>query len=312
MPASLTSWRCRLKPGRWLLPLRLTARPVPGMLRAFHLARPEPAMLTLTALHLYPVKGIAGVDLDTAQLEPRGLRGDRRWLLVDADGRFLSQRELPSMSQLSAVADGSGWRLSAGPLQAALPPLRLLPPTTAARLAVTVWSDTVSARLASAEVNDWFSCALGQPVRAVYMDADAKRAVDRDYGRSSDEVSFADGFPLLIANAASLADLNRRIGEPLVMARFRPNLVIMGADPWAEDGWQRLRIGGVELDLVKPCARCLVTTLDPATGLPHPRQEPLRSMAGFRKQAGKLMFAVNAIPRQLGELSVGQAVEILA
>lgn len=268
-------------------------------------------MLTLSSLHLYPIKGIAGIDLDTALVEPRGLCDDRRWLLVDADGRFLSQRELPRMSQLRAVADGPGWRLSAERLQAALPPLLLQPPASATRVEVTVWDDSVSAQLAAAEANDWFSRALGQPVRAVFMDADAHRPVDRDYGRRSDEVSFADGFPLLVANEASLADLSARIGEPLAMARFRPNLVIAGAEAWAEDGWQRLRIGEVELDLVKPCARCLVTTLDPATGQPHPRQEPLRSMAGFRKQQGKLMFAVNAIPRRLGRLTVGQTVDLL-
>lgn len=144
------------------------------------------------------------------------------------------------------------------------------------------------------------------------MDAAAVRPVDPDYAAAGDQVSFADGFPLLIANEASLADLSQRVGEPLTMARFRPNLVISGAEAWAEDGWRRLRIGEIEIDLVKPCARCQVTTLDPDSTAPHPRQEPLRTLALFRKQQGKVMFAINAIPRGNGRLLLGQRVEVLA
>lgn len=269
------------------------------------------AMLTLSSLHIYPIKGIAGIELQTAQLEPRGLHGDRRWMLIDEDDQFISQRELPAMGQLRASADEAGWLISTSGQLPALPPLHLRAPDTAERVAAMVWSDTVSAVLAAAPVNDWFSRALGQPVRAVFMDAEAKRPVDREYGRASDEVSFADGFPLLVANTASLADLSARIGEPLTMARFRPNLVLSGAEAWAEDGWQRIRIGEIEIHLVKPCARCQVTTLDPQSAEPHPRQEPLRTLAKFRKDAGKVLFAVNAIARGSGRLQVGQSVEIL-
>lgn len=268
-------------------------------------------MLTLSSIHLYPIKGIAGRRLDVAELEPRGLRGDRRWLLVDADGRFLSQRELPLLGQIQAepLANPDHWQVTV----AGQVPLQLLPPgADAERLAVTVWGDSVAAPSAGPVAAAWFSAVLGLPVRAVYMDAAAQRPVDPDYGQRDDEVSFADGFPLLIANAASLADLSARVGETLSMARFRPNLVITGAEPWAEDGWQRLRIGEVELELVKPCARCQVTTLDPATGQVHARQEPLRTLAQFRRQNGKVMFAVNAIPRRLGRLQVGMAIERLA
>lgn len=266
------------------------------------------AMLQLSALHVYPIKGIAGLSVSEAEVLPRGLRGDRRWLLVDADNRFLSQRELPVMGQIRAEADGEGWRVSA-PNQTSL---SLRPPGGQRRLEVTVWSDTVSAQLADAAAHAWFSTALGQPVRLVYMDEAANRPVDPDYSRAGDEVSFADAFPLLIANEASLADLSQRVGEPLSMARFRPNLVLSGAEAWAEDSWQRLRIGEVEIDLVKPCSRCQVTTLDPASASPHPRQEPLRTLATFRKQGGKVMFAVNAIARTSGSLRVGMAVERLA
>lgn len=285
----------------------MTAATDPGMLPAC--TGRTGVVMQLSAIYSYPIKGIAGRALTEAVVEPRGLVDDRRWLLVDADGRFLSQRERPAMARLQAEPDADGWLVQAP----GLAPLALRRPGAGAdRLTVTVWDDAVSAALADAEAADWFSRALGQPVRAVYMDAAAERPVDPDYAEAGDQVSFADGFPLLIANAASLADLNQRVGEPLAMARFRPNLVISGAEAWAEDGWRRLRIGEVEIDLVKPCARCQVTTLDPDSATPHPRQEPLRTLALFRKQQGKVMFAVNAIPRHNGRLLLGQRVEVLA
>lgn len=286
----------------------MTAADVAGMLPTFPCGH-RGTVVELSALYQYPIKGIAGRALAEAELEPRGLRDDRRWLLVDADGRFLSQRERPAMAHVRAEPEAGGWRVQA-PGQASL--LLQRPAANAARIAVTVWGDSVEAPLADPASAAWFSAVLGQPVRVVYMDAAAVRPVDPDYAAAGDEVSFADGFPLLIANEASLTDLSERVGEPLSMARFRPNLVIRGAEAWAEDGWRRLRIGEVEIELVKPCARCQVTTLDPATAEPHPRQEPLRTLAQFRKQQGKVMFAVNAIPRRGGRLVVGQPVERLA
>ncbi len=266
------------------------------------------AMITLDTIHLYPIKGIAGISVTSAEVLPRGLAGDRRWLLVDTEGRFLSQREQPQLGRLQAEPIDGGWRVSAP----GIAPLDLRPPEAGAeRVAVTVWDDVVSAALADAASQRWFQAALALPVRAVYMDAAASRPVDPDYAEAGDEVSFADGFPLLLANAASLADLSARVGEALAMARFRPNLVVAGAPAWAEDGWRRLRIGGIELDLVKPCARCQVTTLDPGTGQVHPRQEPLRTLAGFRRSDGKVMFAVNAIARGSGRIERGQPIELL-
>ena len=197
-----------------------------------------------------------------------------------------------------------------------LPPLHLdMPSQATERIEVSIWSDTVSAPVASDEANAWFSRLLGQPVRAVYMDAAAHRPVDRDYGRASDEVSFADGFPLLIASAASLADLNARIGESLPMARFRPNLVLTGAEAWAEDSWQRLRIGDIEIDLVKPCARCIMTTQDQMTGArggpdPMPAMRRLR-MSADRRVAG-VLFGWNAVPRREGAVHVGDTVSVVA
>jgi uncharacterized protein len=282
------------------------------MLAAFAIAYGR-TMITLSSLHIYPIKGIAGITLEQALVEPRGLQHDRRWLLVDADGRFLSQRELPLLGQIQARAFDNAWQLSAP----AMPPLLLQEPADGQRLPVTVWSDTVNALLADNAANDWFSRVLGQPTRAVYMDAAARRSVDADYSQAGDEVSFADAYPLLIATTASLADLNARIGEPLTMARFRPNLVLDGAEAWAEDGWSRIRIGELEIDLVKPCSRCQVTTLDPGSGAVHPRSEPLRTLATFRRRnlgdkKNLVMFAVNAIARGRGRLQRGQSVEVLA
>ena len=308
MPGRVAVMLGRLKRRLAAAVLGMTAAAVPGMLPAF-LSVCRGAGMQLSALYSYPIKGIAGRNLTEAELEPRGLRDDRRWLLVDADGRFLSQRELPAMALLNAQPHAEGWHL-----QAPGQPDHVLrkPAANAARLAVTIWADAVDAALADAASAQWFSAVLGQPVRVVYMDTAAVRPVDPDYAQRGDQVSFADGFPLLVANEASLADLSARVGEPLSMARFRPNLVIRGAEAWAEDSWRRLRIGAVELDLVKPCARCQVTTLDPGSAIAHPRQEPLRTLAQFRKQQGKVMFAVNAIPRHLGRLVLGQHVEVLS
>jgi uncharacterized protein YcbX len=262
----------------------------------------------LSALAIHPVKSCAPLALQTAQVEPRGLAGDRRWMVVDPDGRFLTGRQLPRMVLLVARPADAGLELEAP----GRPPLRV--PAAAAdapRRRVTVWKDAVDAACAPAAADAWLSDFLGRPVHLVAMDAPARRAVDPDRARPGDEVSFADGFPVLLVGQASLDALNARLAKPVPMSRFRPNLVVAGAPAHAEDGWRRIRIGGVEFELVKDCTRCVFTTVDAEQGAFDPDGEPLRTLVGYRRGPAGVTFGRNLIARGTGTLRVGDAVEVL-
>jgi hypothetical protein len=263
---------------------------------------------TLTSLTVYPLKSCAGLPLTRATVEPLGLQHDRRWMAVRPDGSFMTGRELPALVRVRAVPAPTGLHLSAP----GMPDLEVhLPPSDAPRLDVTVWDDTCSAARASAQADRWLSQYLGEPTVLVHVDARMERPVDPKYAAPEDRVGFADGFPLLLISAASLADLNQRLPHPVPMARFRPNLVVSGTAAFAEDGWKRLRIGSVELAAVKPCARCVFTTVDPETARADPEQEPLRTLSTYRRTGGKVMFGQNIIVRRPGILQVGDAVEVL-
>lgn len=262
--------------------------------------------MRITSLWLYPLKSARGVALDAAEVEARGLAGDRRWMIVDAEGRFISQREAPELAQLSATPVSGGLRLGhaeRGAIEVATPP------PDAARIAVRVWSDQVRAAPASAEAGEWLGAFLGRPCQLVHLPDDELRPVDPDFGAPGDRVSFADAFPLLVATEDSLRDLEGRLDQPLPMQRFRPNLVIDGAGAFGEDAWRRIRIGQVSLRVVKACDRCVITTTDQETGARG--VEPLRTLAGYRRRDGKVLFGQNAIPDGPGLLRVGDEVEVL-
>jgi hypothetical protein len=263
----------------------------------------------LLSLHIYPIKGMRGCDLPAAEVTPTGLAGDRHWMLVDSNGRFISQREQERLALISITPTADGL-IARAPGRS---DLVITPPAGGNVVPVAIWNDRLPARLASPVANDWFSDFLGIPCRLVYQ-GDAIRPVDPRWSRPGDTASFADAYPLLVCNTGSLADLSRRVGAALPMNRFRPSIVIADDTPWSEDEWQRLGIGPVEIDLVKPCARCVVTTIDQARGVKM-GQEPLRSLAKFRflqvPGISGAIFGQNAIPRVLGRLSVGDAVEVL-
>lgn len=258
----------------------------------------------LSGLRLYPLKGAAGRAAARVRLDPRGVVGDRRWVIYGRDGRFVSQRDVPRLALVTAELVGEQLRLGA-PGRAMLEVAPSGPETQ-----VTVWDDTVAALDCGDAAAAWLTATLGREARLGVLPADAERQVDLAYAKPGDQVGYADGFPLLVANEASLVDLNARLAAPVPMDRFRPNVVIAGAPPFAEDGWRRLRVGAVELDLVKPCARCAVITVDQATGVRG--KEPLATLASFRTVDGKVLFGVNAIHRGGGELAVGDPVEVLA
>lgn len=260
--------------------------------------------MTLTALNVYPIKSAGGIAAESWPVDEFGLRYDRRWMLVDESGVALTQREFPRLALLRPAIDGDRLRVSA-PGRA---PLDLpLEPGGGVSTTVTVWDDTCAASWMGERASRWFSEFLGTACTLVHMPLSTRRPADPTYAPPGVRVSFADGFPFLLISEASLVDLNRRLPVPLPMNRFRPNLVIDGGPAFVEDGLGAFRIGALELEVVKPCARCVLTTTDQETATRGP--EPLRTLATFRKVGGKVMFGQNVVHRGTGHLAVGDAVE---
>jgi uncharacterized protein YcbX len=189
-------------------------------------------------------------------------------------------------------------------------PLRIDVPSGADRLPATVWGDRVNAACAASSASDWLSKYFGISCRLAFMDQRAHRGVAAEYGRQGDVVSFADAMPLLLATDVSLADLNRRLKEPLCMSRFRPNVVLDGDVPWEEDGWKQLQIGEVEFEATHRCARCVVTTIDQTTGEKSSDNEPLKTLATFRRDSEGVYFGQNLVPRGSGTIRVGDDVTV--
>jgi uncharacterized protein YcbX len=262
----------------------------------------------LTSLHIYPLKGCRGIDLSQSSVEPWGLAGDRRWLLVDEDCRFISQREHAELARVVVQPGALGIEVWSD----GYPPLSVPTPGPDELLKVSVWSSTVLAAAAGPGADAWFSAYLDQPARLVYLDDPTRRPVDLDYGRDGDVVSFADGYPLLLTNEASLDELGDWLTasghEPVPMNRFRPNAVVTGFGPWAEDRWRRVRIGDVSFRVAKPCGRCVVTTTDQFTGART--SQPLRLLGKKRRIGKSLVFGQNIIPETPGQIRVGDPVEI--
>ena len=261
----------------------------------------------LSALNIFPVKSCAPLPLDSATVEPRGLRNDRRCVVTDETGKFLTGRQHPRLTLLRVVPDGDALVVTTD----GMPPLRLVPPATDARFDVTVWANTIAALSAGFTADAWISLFLDMPARLAYMDDACVRPVTREYSREGDEVSFADAFPLLVISEAALDALNEKLATPVPMLRFRPNLVVANTAPHAEDGWKRIRIGGIEFDLVKPCSRCVFTTVDFEKGEFDPGGEPLKTLITYRRGERGVTFGQNVIPRGIGTVRVGDEVEVL-
>ena len=264
--------------------------------------------MVVEELHVFPVKGFAGTRPASALVEPWGLQHDRRWMVVDGTGRFLTQRVLPRMALVRAEADARGVRLAcpgAGAIDVAAGG-----PDASIR-STTVWRSTLLAADAGDSAADWLTQVLGQPCRLVHMHDTAARPINPAYASPRETVSFADGYPVLLTSLGSLDDLNGRLARPVPIGRFRANIVVGGAPSWAEDCWRLLRIGGATFRVVKPCDRCTVTTIDQQTGLRPDRTEPLRTLGRFRHDEHGIMFGQNLIPATLGRIAVGDAVEVL-
>ncbi|WP_130904079.1 MOSC domain-containing protein [Pseudomonas sp. Sample_22] len=267
-------------------------------------------MLRLSALYRYPLKSGKGEILQQIGLDKLGLDGDRRWMLVDeASGRFLTQRAVAKMSQLSALWNTAGGLTLSAPGHALID--IALPASDAELRGVTIWRDTLRVPDAGDAAGAWVSEFIGKPTRLVQVPLDRARTTQAGYGKDDDQVAFADGFPLLLIGQASLDDLSEKVGRPMEMLRFRPNLVIEGADAFAEDGWKRIRIGEVEFRVVKPCSRCILTTIDPQTGERNTDREPFATLQKYRSEADGAMFGQNLVNDGNGRLEVGMPVTIL-
>lgn len=266
--------------------------------------------MQLSSLYRYPLKSAQGRALERADISRLGVVGDRRWMLVDASsGRFLSQRELPGITWITAEWNNQdGLTLTAK----GQPPQDVAVPDADSDLrSVTVWGDDMQVPDAGDEAAAWCSALLQRDCRLVHVPETRARQVDQRYAREDDRVAFADGFPLLLIGQSSLDDLSERVGRPMSMRQFRPNLVVAGALPYAEDEWKTIRIGDVILDVVKPCSRCVMITLDPDTGERHADREPWPTLMRYRKGEKGIYFGQNLIPRTAGEVTVGMAVEVL-
>lgn len=266
--------------------------------------------ITVSALHVYPVKGLKALDVAGARLTERGFEHDRRYMVVDAAGEFLSQRMLPRMATVWTDIDGAELTLSAPDLDPVGLPLE---PRSGEPMRVRVWRSTCDAVAPSREADAWLSAYLGVECRLAYMPDSTRRESNPEYAPGS-IVSFADGYACLATSESSLADLNARLvakGErALPMNRFRPSIVIEGASPYDEDRWREIAVGEAAFGAAKPCGRCQVTTTDQATGeVLGP--EPLLTLTAYREHPEfGIMFGMNWYVRKTGTIRVGDPVEV--
>lgn len=261
--------------------------------------------LILRDIYIYPVKSLAGIRLAESVVEEKGFQHDRRWMLVHADGSFVSQRDCPQLALLGVEIVGGGLKV----FDRKNPDISVFVPFGLAlgpEKDVAIWNDEVTAVVVDAKISDWFSEFLGFVVDLVVMPKEFRRPVDTRYAVNAESVSFADGMPYLIIGQASLDELNSRLAHPIPMNRFRPNLVFSGGVPFLEDKLRKIRIGTVEFQIVKPCARCVMTTVDQDTA--EMGKEPLKTLASFRTVNNKVMFGQNVVALGLGKVKIGDVI----
>lgn len=247
--------------------------------------------MQISGIFIYPVKSLRGIALQAAKVEARGLQYDRRWMIVDPQGMFFTQRELPEMALLitEITSEHLLIRHATKPFEPLQIPLQT--PVHAESMQVQVWDDTCLALAVSPSADHWLTEVLQTPCRLVYMPDHSLRPTDPNYSQPNDIVSFADGYPILIIGENSLSDLNGRLPKPLPMNRFRPNLVFAGGTPHVEDTWKSFKIGDAHFRGNKPCGRCEITTIDQETS--ERGSEPLKTLATYRLSGKKILFGMN-------------------
>ena len=264
--------------------------------------------ICISQLFIYPIKSLGGIALQQSLVTSRGLQHDRRFMLVDENNRFVSQREFPEMALLKVSIEHNQLLVytNANPNDNIKLPLQV---ESGSEISVAIWDYQCKALLVDAKADEWFSSKLGKRLRLVYMPDYSERLVDEDYALHNDLTSFSDGFPILMIGQSSLDDLNSRLEHPVGMDRFRPNIVINGSAAFEEDGYRHIRFGNINLYAVKPCARCSMTTNNQQTGVAG--QEPLKTLSSFRKGNNKIYFGQNLLVGSEGMLHVGNELNVL-
>lgn len=247
----------------------------------------------LSQLFIYPIKSLRGISLQSASVVERGLQYDRRFQLTDEHGTFLTQRTLGKLALFHTSIEGNQLAVQcSGELgtDSIRFPLEL---SEGESKQVTTWEQATEAIVSEDEVNEFFSRKLGQPCELVFMPNYEYRPVDTKYAPENTFQPFTDGYPFLVISEGSLSDLNSRLEMPVGMDRFRPNFVVAGTAPFAEDEWEAFTIGEALFKAVKPCSRCVMTTVNQMTG--EKGKEPLRTLASYRTVNNKVMFGQNLI-----------------
>ncbi|MFK7821620.1 MAG: MOSC domain-containing protein [Planctomycetaceae bacterium] len=256
-------------------------------------------MITVSGLYTYPIKSCAGTRLDSVALTATGLEHDRTLMLIHEDGKFVTQREVPELCLIRPRIVGHESHVTAsGSDDLIFTPNRIGEP-----VGTSVWGDDVQAVAQESAVNEWFSDFLKTNVRLVAMHESFKRQVDAAFAEPKDIVEFADGLAVLLISEASLADLNAKLDAPVAMDRFRPNIVITGCEPHAEDFWKEIAIGDISMSGVKPCARCSMVAVDQASG--NRGVEPTKTLAEYRRFQNGVMFGMNMVHHGIGTISIG-------
>lgn len=264
-------------------------------------------MLRISELYIYPIKSLGGIAVNHALVTDRGLKYDRRWMLVDDNNIFISQRKVARMALMRLQLVDNGIQVSYLPDNRSFTiPFK---PVTNEFADVMIWEDTCKGHFVSQEADKWFSDSLEIPCRLVYMPDETKRLTDEQYTSEKSITSFSDAYPFLIIGESSLEDLNNRLEVPVTMDRFRPNIVFTGGKPFEEDLMHTLTIGQVTFNGVKLCARCVITTIDQNTALNSP--EPLKTLAKYRFKNNKILFGQNLVHKGTGEIKVGDEIEVL-
>lgn len=267
--------------------------------------------MQLSEIWIYPVKSLGGIALQQSKVTDRGLEHDRRWLLVDENGCFITQREYPKLALFQPEIADNLLKISHKVVEESIA-VSLYPSfsETTTRIKVTVWEDVVEAYEMSPEVSEWFSIILGFAVRLVYMPDESLRKVDPDYAVSPENVtSFSDGFPFLIIGQASLDDLNSRMAKVVSIRRFRPNFVFSGGKAYEEETWREFTIGTLSFYGVKPSGRCVMITVDPESGIISGK-DPLLTLAKYKNVGNKVIFGQNVIAQQQGSVVVNDVVRV--
>lgn len=260
----------------------------------------------LSEIYVYPVKSLTGIKVSTWPVNEKGLLHDRKWMLIDRNNQFLSQRRVPKMALVKTQITADQLILSSTSGSISVP----LFPDNGTAINTKIWKDECAAKTASKEADRWLSAFLGIECKLVYQPDNVVRPVDPDYAKESDKVNFSDGFPFLIVSEASLNALNQAMGLQLPMPRFRPNLVISLCESYAEDSWREISINNIEFRLPKPCSRCSIPTIDLETA--ETGKEPLKTLNRIRKWNKHVYFGQNALHNNVGELSTGSELRIIS